>query len=275
MARSHCAGCTRRASAPWIDSVSREMLETGEARPPDEEEDAIVGVTRSRRSSRRRSPRASGMTSSSARLKTEDDPTEIFLQLAMEDIRRACDLMRPIWDGRGEDGYVSLEVDPTLAYDRRRPSSRRSGAARGGRRPNLFVKIPATVPPRRDRGLHREGQVDQRDADLLARALRRRSRRRTSAGSSASSPRAGDPTKSRPWRASSSRASTPRRTGAWTSSAARRRGSRRARSRTPARLPALAGAFAGRAGSSSPPRARARSAASGRRRRRRTPSTGT
>ena len=40
-------------------------------------------------------------------------------------------------------------------------------------RPNLFVKIPATVPgPRRDRGLHREGQVDQRDADLLARALR-------------------------------------------------------------------------------------------------------
>ena len=52
-------------------------------------------------------------------LKTEDDPTEIFLQLAMEDIRRACDLMRPIWDGsQGEDGYVSLEVDPTLAYDR-------------------------------------------------------------------------------------------------------------------------------------------------------------
>ena len=38
----------------------------------------------------------------------------------MEDIRRAaCDLMRPIWDGgQGEDGYVSLEVDPTLAYDR-------------------------------------------------------------------------------------------------------------------------------------------------------------
>ena len=52
-------------------------------------------------------------------LKTEDDLTEIFLQLAMEDIRRACDLMRPIWDGgQGEDGYVSLEVDPTLAYDR-------------------------------------------------------------------------------------------------------------------------------------------------------------
>ena len=92
----------------------------------------------------------------------------------MEDIRDACDLMRPVWDGgEGKDGYVSLEVDPTLAYDREAPSSRRCGCHEEVDRPNLFVKIPATAArPRRDRGLHRQGQVDQRDADLLARALR-------------------------------------------------------------------------------------------------------
>jgi transaldolase len=73
------------------------------------------------------------------------DPREIFWQLAKDDIRDACDIMRPIWDeGRGKDGWVSLEVDPTLAND---TDSTKSEARRlfdlvG--RPNLYIKIPAT-----------------------------------------------------------------------------------------------------------------------------------
>src|SRR5688500_4743721 len=52
--------------------------------------------------------------------KTETDPKEIFLALAVDDIRAACDVLRPVWDDTGEnarDGWVSLEVDPNLAHD--------------------------------------------------------------------------------------------------------------------------------------------------------------
>ena len=63
--------------------------------------------------------------------KTEDDPNEIFLALAMQDVHDACDLMRPVWDdGQGQDGCVSLEVDPTLAYDREATFEQAIGSTR-------------------------------------------------------------------------------------------------------------------------------------------------
>jgi transaldolase len=76
------------------------------------------------------------------------DPKETFLALASEDIRGACDLLRDTFD-RGEstrDGWVSLEVDPNLAYDAQATieEARRLHDMIG--RPNLFVKIPGTEP---------------------------------------------------------------------------------------------------------------------------------
>ena len=59
---------------------------------------------------------------------------EIFFALAMDDIREACDLMRPVWERTdGIDGYVSLEVDPTLAYDRERTFEQARAVQQGGR----------------------------------------------------------------------------------------------------------------------------------------------
>src|ERR687897_2910998 len=133
--------------SPWIDSLSREMLETGElARLL--KEDAVVGVTSNPTIFQKALSSGDWYDERLAEvLKTEDDPTEIFLRLAMGDIRRACDLMRPIWDGgQGEDGYVSLEVDPTLAYDREATFEQAMRLHEEVDRPNLFVKIPATVP---------------------------------------------------------------------------------------------------------------------------------
>ena len=133
--------------SPWIDSVSREMLETGElARLV--KDDAIVGVTSNPTIFQKALATGEWYDEQLGELlKSEDDPTEIFLQLAMEDIRRACDLLRPVWDGgEGEDGYVSLEVDPTLAYDREATFEQAIRLHGEVDRPNLFVKIPATVP---------------------------------------------------------------------------------------------------------------------------------
>ena len=65
----------------------------------------------------------------------------------MEDIRRACDLMKPVWERTGGvDGYVSIEVDPTLAYDREATFEQAIRLHDEVDKPNLFVKIPATVP---------------------------------------------------------------------------------------------------------------------------------
>src|SRR4026209_329181 len=119
MARSRLHELFETGVSPWIDSVSREMLETGElARLM--KEDAIVGVTSNPTIFQKALSTGDWYDEQLGEvLKTEDDPTEIFLQLAMEDIRDACDLMRTVWDATGgKDGYVSLEVEPTRAYDR-------------------------------------------------------------------------------------------------------------------------------------------------------------
>jgi len=70
-----------------------------------------------------------------------------FWALAEQDIKDACDLFRPVWDGGGgRDGYVSLEVDPRLAYDTLETFREAIRLHRTVDRPNLMVKIPATKP---------------------------------------------------------------------------------------------------------------------------------
>jgi transaldolase len=69
----------------------------------------------------------------------------LFFELALEDLTRAADLLRPAHDASGGiDGWVSLEVSPFLADDT--PGSIRAAAELHGRaqRPNLFIKIPGT-----------------------------------------------------------------------------------------------------------------------------------
>jgi transaldolase len=75
------------------------------------------------------------------------DVDETFWALAERDIEDACDLFRPVWDGgQGRDGYVSLEVDPRLAYDTLETYREAIRLHSEVERPNLMVKIPATKP---------------------------------------------------------------------------------------------------------------------------------
>jgi transaldolase len=131
----------------WIDSLSREWLETGElARLM--EEDAVVGVTSNPTIFQKALAEGDWyderLREVSARI---DDPAEVFFALAQEDIRDACDLMAPVWERTGGvDGYVSLEVDPTLAYDRDASFEQAMRFHREVDRRNLYVKIPGTEP---------------------------------------------------------------------------------------------------------------------------------
>jgi transaldolase len=80
-------------------------------------------------------------------LKTEREPKEVFLAVAVQDIQDACDILRPTWDRGGKnarDGWVSLEVDPALAHDTQATIAEAKRLHALVDRPNLFVKIPAT-----------------------------------------------------------------------------------------------------------------------------------
>jgi transaldolase len=71
----------------------------------------------------------------------------VFFALAVEDIKRACDLMRPVWESTdGIDGFVSIEVDPDLAYERDATFEQAKLLHDLVARPNCYVKIPATAP---------------------------------------------------------------------------------------------------------------------------------
>ena len=72
---------------------------------------------------------------------------DVFWAMASQDVQDACDLFAPVWDGgHGRDGYVSLEVDPGLAYDSLRTYREAAHLHDLIDRPNLLVKIPATKP---------------------------------------------------------------------------------------------------------------------------------
>ena len=69
----------------------------------------------------------------------------LFFELALEDIIRAADLFRPIFDKTdGVDGWVSLEVSPVLAYDAASTLAAAKELRARAARPNVFIKIPGT-----------------------------------------------------------------------------------------------------------------------------------
>lgn len=79
-------------------------------------------------------------------LRSEVDPKQVFLALAIQDIRAACDLLRPVYD-RGDssrDGWVSFEVDPHLAHEAQATVDEAVSLHRRIDRPNLFIKVPGT-----------------------------------------------------------------------------------------------------------------------------------
>jgi transaldolase len=147
MSRSRLHELSEHGVSVWMDSLSREMLETGElARLMDE--DAVVGVTSNPTIFQKALSEGTWYDDQLREVAAEtDDPVEQFISLAQEDIREACDLLAPVWERTGGvDGYVSLEVDPTLAYDRDASFEQAMRFHREVDRKNLYVKIPGTEP---------------------------------------------------------------------------------------------------------------------------------
>jgi transaldolase len=129
----------------WIDYLSRDLLRHGElARMV--RDDAVVGVTSNPSIFRAAIAGGAAYAEQLGELAgRRADPKEAFLALAARDVTEACDLLRPVWELRsGRDGYVSIEVDPTLAHDAPATIDEAQRLHDLIDRPNLLVKIPAT-----------------------------------------------------------------------------------------------------------------------------------
>ncbi|HET8652280.1 MAG TPA: transaldolase [Gaiellaceae bacterium] len=146
MAKSRLHELSEHGQSVWIDSLSREWLRTGELRRL-MDEDAVVGVT-SNPTIFQKAMSEGGWYDDQLRdvLAEEDDLREVFFRLAFDDIREACDLMRQVWDiTEGQDGYVSLEVEPAIANDTEATIEQAQRFHDTVDKPNLYVKIPATA----------------------------------------------------------------------------------------------------------------------------------
>jgi transaldolase len=129
----------------WIDNITREMLDQGTLRLYIDEL-SVSGLT-SNPTIFNKAIQSSSHYDASIRAKvaTGKSGESLFFEVALEDLVRAADLFRPIYNRtNGVDGWVSLEVSPLLARD----TVRTLGAARElhqmAQRPNLFIKIPGT-----------------------------------------------------------------------------------------------------------------------------------
>jgi transaldolase len=147
MAKSRLHELSEQGQSVWIDSLSRQWLRDGTMRKLIDD-DAVVGVTSNPTIFQKALSEGDWYDEQLRELiQAEEDPKEIFWQLAVADIKEACDLFRPIWDaGKGQDGYVSLEVEPDIAYERDATIEQALKLHDWVDKPNLFVKIPATEP---------------------------------------------------------------------------------------------------------------------------------
>jgi transaldolase len=147
MAKSRLHQLSEAGVSVWIDNLSRDLIQSGELERM-MREDVVVGIT-SNPTIFQKAISSGDAYDAQLRevLEEEQDPTEIFIRLAAKDVTDACDLLRKVWDeGGGKDGYVSIEVDPTLAYDTEATVAQAIRFHKLINRPNLFVKIPATRP---------------------------------------------------------------------------------------------------------------------------------
>jgi transaldolase len=144
MAKSRLQQLTELGQSVWIDSLSRELIETGELERVIRE-DSVRGVTSNPTIFQKALAEGDWYDAELRELAPIGDTSEIFLRLAEKDVARACDLFGSVHESTaGLDGYVSIEVDPTLAYDTERTYEQAVRLHTDIDRPNLYVKIPAT-----------------------------------------------------------------------------------------------------------------------------------
>ena len=129
----------------WLDNIPRDLLDSGTLK--DYIHDlSVTGLTSNPTIFDQAIKNSAAYDAAISRKSISRAATEdIFFELALEDLTRAADLFRPIFDEtNGVDGWVSLEVSPTLAHDTASTLAAARDLFARAARPNLLIKIPGT-----------------------------------------------------------------------------------------------------------------------------------
>jgi len=129
----------------WLDNITRDLLDSGTLERYIAEL-SVTGLT-SNPTIFDHAIKSSSAYDAAIRAKlARSKPGEaLFFELALEDITRAADLFRPIWERtNGVDGWVSIEVSPLLAHDTASTLAAARELHARAARPNVFIKIPGT-----------------------------------------------------------------------------------------------------------------------------------
>jgi transaldolase len=132
--------------AIWLDDISRDRLRTGNLAGLTADSE-VVGVTTNPTIFQKALEKGSAYDEQLRDLALRGvDIGEAVRAITSYDVRWACDVLRPVYDRTdGVDGRVSIEVDPRIAHDTDRTAAEARALWWLVDRPNLFIKIPATV----------------------------------------------------------------------------------------------------------------------------------
>lgn len=130
----------------WVDNITRHMLDEG-ILAKYVEEYSVTGLTSNpsifdHAISRTNDYDATIKEKGKDGISTED----LFFELAIEDIQRAADIFRPVYNKTNRlDGFVSIEVSPRLAFDTEKTLEAARAIFKKVNRPNVLIKIPGTA----------------------------------------------------------------------------------------------------------------------------------
>ncbi len=130
--------------SPWLDNLSRDLIDSGGLQTYLDQ--GIRGVTSNPTILEKAISSSNLYDQQIAELKAQGLDTEaVYWKIVEQDIKAAAALLRPLWDAsRGKDGFVSLEVSPTLANDAEATLSEARRLWQEVGAPNLMIKVPAT-----------------------------------------------------------------------------------------------------------------------------------
>ncbi len=139
------AAITEAGTSVWLDQIRRSLIEKGELQRL-VEEDSLRGVTSNPAIFEKAILGSEDYDEDIEKLAGEGlDAVAIYLNLAIKDVQMACDVMRPVHEATdGADGFVSLEVEPSLAHDTEATLEQARELWKSVDRPNVMIKIPGT-----------------------------------------------------------------------------------------------------------------------------------
>src|SRR6266404_2797789 len=129
----------------WLDNITRDLLDSGTLKRYIDDL-SVTGLTSNPTIFDHAIKNSTAYDAAISRKLAKRESSEaLFFELALEDLTRAADLFRPIYDEtNGVDGWVSLEVSPLLAHNTASTLAAAKDLFARAARPNLLIKIPGT-----------------------------------------------------------------------------------------------------------------------------------